>query len=298
MKHCFVVNPEAGKGEKKLHIIPLIEKICKKRNLDYEIYVTKAKRDAVQYVKVKAVEGEKIRFYACGGDGTLLEVANGAIGFENVEITHIPSGSGNDFVKYFGGVELFQKVENLIDGEAVEIDMIRCGDLYAINQCSMGLDAEIAMKQELFKKIPFISGHASYYSSIFYCLLKKINNIFTIKIDDEEEFTQNSLFCIAANSKWYGGGFYSAPLAEVNDGKLDFVIVKKTLGRLSLIPLISKFKAGEHLSWDITQYTKGNKLIIRSTTPAAVNLDGECFFATECTFEIVPNAMRFVLPKK
>ena len=74
------------------------------KNLDYVIYETKAHRDAIIFVKEYITEhpGEELRFYACGGDGTLFEVINGASGASNVEISCVPVGSGNDFLKYFG----------------------------------------------------------------------------------------------------------------------------------------------------------------------------------------------------
>ncbi|MFR3062231.1 MAG: diacylglycerol kinase family protein [Holdemanella porci] len=42
-----------------------------------------------------------MHLYVCGGDGTLHEVINGCAEKENVTISVIPIGTGNDFVKYF-----------------------------------------------------------------------------------------------------------------------------------------------------------------------------------------------------
>ena len=101
MKHIFVINPAAG-------AVDALEEIKKKVNseakgYDYEFYETKAPHDATEYIKSYcASHPEKVRFYACGGDGTLNEVVNGVVGFDNAEVGCIPSGSGNDFVKYYG----------------------------------------------------------------------------------------------------------------------------------------------------------------------------------------------------
>jgi diacylglycerol kinase family enzyme len=60
---------------------------------------------------------------------------------------------------------------------------------------------------------------------------------------------------------------------------------------------MSKYKRGEHLDWDITTFVRGKKLHIESKKPAAVNVDGECEYVTEATFEIIESGISFVVPK-
>lgn len=69
--------------------------------------------------------GESLRFYACGGDGTVNEVANGIIGYDNAAMSVIPVGTGNDFLKNFGGdMDKFRDAENLWDGPQFPMDAI------------------------------------------------------------------------------------------------------------------------------------------------------------------------------
>ena len=108
MKHIFLINPAAGKkGNSESIIRPQIEDYCGKNGLDYEIYVTKCQGDAQNYCAERAKSGEALRFYACGGDGTLYEVVNGVFGNPNCEVAVIPMGSGNDFIRLFGTKEQF-----------------------------------------------------------------------------------------------------------------------------------------------------------------------------------------------
>ena len=117
MKHIFLINPAAGKkGNAESIIRPQIEDYCGKAGLDYEIYVTKCQGDAQNYCREHAKSGEALRFYACGGDGTLYEVVNGAYGYPNCEVAVIPLGSGNDFVRLFGTKEQFCNVEAQVTG--------------------------------------------------------------------------------------------------------------------------------------------------------------------------------------
>jgi len=147
MKHVFIINPAAGKQDSTVEVAAAIRAVCVERGLDYDILTTEYPRHAVELVKKKAVEycGQAIRFYACGGDGTLNEVAAGAAGLANVSITHYPCGSGNDFIKLFGAdCQSFKKLENLIDGKDVALDYIESDCGVCINVFSVGLDARIA----------------------------------------------------------------------------------------------------------------------------------------------------------
>ena len=113
MKHLIIINPKAGVKDNSNKIIEEIKKVFE--NEEYTYYLTKGKKDATAYVKeyLKNNSLDKIRIYACGGDGTLNEVVNGAYGYSNAEVTCYPNGSGNDFLKTFGKLEKFMNFEDL-----------------------------------------------------------------------------------------------------------------------------------------------------------------------------------------
>lgn len=298
MKHIFVINPAAGQGKALDFIKPKIEWICKKFNLDYEIYVTEKKGDGIEFVDNMSRTGEEIRFYACGGDGTLYDVVNGAFGYPNVQIAVIPLGSGNDFIRLFGTKDEFMVLEDVVNGVPVSLDVIKCGNEIAINQCSMGMDAEVCAMQGKIKKFPLVTGEGAYYLGCLYAIARKFRNKFTVSIDDQEPFTKDCLFCFCGNSRWYGGGFKAAPNAQPDDNLLDFVIVESRVSRAKLVTLLNKYKRGEHLDWDITMFKRGRKLTIHSDKPAAVNVDGETKYVTDTSFEIIDNGIVFVVPAK
>lgn len=296
MKHIFVINPAAGQGKALDFIKPKIEEVCKKFSLEYELFITQKKGDGIEFVKNRAASGEELRFYACGGDGTLYEVVNGAYGFKNVQVAVIPLGSGNDFIRLFGSKEEYMVLENVVNGVPVEFDLIKCGDEIAINQCSMGMDAEVCAMQGTIKKFPLVTGEGAYYIGCLYALMRKFRNRFTIQIDDGEIIEKDCLFCFIGNSRWYGGGFMAAPKAYPDDQLLDFVTVESKLSRLKLATLLNKYKRGEHLDWDITDFRRGKKLVIHSEKPAAVNVDGETQYVTDASFELIEKGMVYVVP--
>lgn len=295
MKYVFIVNPVAGKG-KAGNYISEIETICKEKNVEFEVYVTTGVGDAKNYTRRLGEDGEETCVFACGGDGTLFEVINGSIGFGNIRVGTFPLGSGNDFVRNFGSKKDFLDVATQLDGASHKIDLIKCGEKYAISQCSMGLDAEVCAKQAAFKKLPMMSGEMAYTASLVYCFLTKSSNVFDISIDDGEFETYDLLFALCGNARYYGGGYKGIPLAVCDDGLLDFIIVRKDMPVIKFLKEMNNYKAGKHLEWDRTVFRRGKKMTVRSRKFSAVNVDGECEFVKERTFEILPGGVNFMFP--
>jgi diacylglycerol kinase (ATP) len=296
MRHIFIINPTAGKHSSEQLIRTEVEKYFTKNSGDYEIFVTNAPLHATEIAKYEAQKGDSMRLYACGGDGTLSEVVNGAAGFGNVEIACFPTGSGNDFIKNFGVKQDFLNIDALVNGKAMQVDLINYGEKLACNVCSVGFDAEVALNMVRFKNFPFMTGAMAYNISVIYCMLSKIKSHFEISIDNEEKYNENFLLAAAANGKWYGGGYKPAPLAQTNDGLLDFVLVQ-SVSRLKILKIINKYKCGEHLQFtDIVTYKKGKTIKIKSNKSFAVNIDGDCFYSKLIEFSIVKSGMKFVVP--
>lgn len=80
MKHIFIINPAAGKYDRTEEFSGKIAAACASRGLDYAIHVSEKPGDCRDAARRAAESGEEVRLYACGGDGTLNEVVNGAAG--------------------------------------------------------------------------------------------------------------------------------------------------------------------------------------------------------------------------
>ncbi len=294
MKHIFIVNPVSGKGKGAKEFIPVIQEYIRDHDFDAELYVTESSRDGMRYVEEKAKTGEEIRFYSCGGDGTLYEVVNGCYKYQNCQVANVPLGSGNDFCRLFGKNT---NIDDHVNGIPVKLDLIETEGAVAINECAMGLDSEVCAKQTDMKKIPGVSGELAYSIAAVYSLMGKFKNKFKITIDDTDVYEGDFLFCYIGNSRWYGGGYKAAPDAMPNDGFLDVVMVNWSKGRMGILPLLPKYKKGEHLGWDFTKLIRCKKVKIESPSPAAVNVDGECAYVTEREFKILEKAITFVVPR-
>ena len=75
MKHLFIINPAAGSCDRTESYTRQIQESCDKRGVDYRIEVSAAPGECTRLAREAAQTGEAIRIYACGGDGTLKEVA-------------------------------------------------------------------------------------------------------------------------------------------------------------------------------------------------------------------------------
>lgn len=80
MKHIFIINPRAGRKNGAAHLMDQIEALRRVHNLTCETVLTGRQGHAEEVARRAAESGEAVRLYACGGDGTLNEVLNGAAG--------------------------------------------------------------------------------------------------------------------------------------------------------------------------------------------------------------------------
>ena len=272
-------------------------------NFEYEIYVTKSKGDAKTFVK-EYLESHDVnviyRFYACGGDGTLHDVVNGAYGFKNVEVACYACGSGNDFIKnYKDRVASFSDLRKIIYGTPKEIDLLDVNGDACINILNCGFDGEVTFCMHKLRKLPLIKGPLAYNLAAVSSLLFKMNSYMSLTVDDEKLFEGKSLLAVCANGFCYGGGFYCAPEAKIDDGLMDLCFIKK-VSRFKAAGLMKVYKTGKHLQdpklEPLLIYKKCNRIVIDSNKPIAYAIDGEIFRKNHFDVKMVPKVIKFVVP--
>lgn len=296
MKHLFVINPAAGSRDRSADYAAEIRRVCGGRGLDYRIAVSQAPGECCRITREALLTGEEYRIYACGGDGTLNEVAAGAAGFANGAITVLPAGSGNDFVKIFNEPKAFFSLERLLDAEEAEFDLIRCNDDYALNICSVGLDARIGTDVSHYKRFPFLQGFRAYAASTVVNVIKGVAEHYVVEIDGEVIDGEQTFICVC-NGRFYGGGFNPVPQADPSDGLLDVLLVRK-VRRLEIPGVIGKYKNGQFARLPhLVQYRRVKSLTIRCDKPTPVNLDGELRLARTVRMSIAKEKVRFFYPR-
>ena len=296
MKHLFIINPAAGSRDQTAAYTKKIKAACDNRGLDYTIKVSKEPGDCTRLTKAAAQTGEEVRIYACGGDGTLNEVAAGAAGFPNAAITAFSGGSGNDFTKLFDDPDAFKNLDRLLESEEATFDLIRCNGDIAMNICSVGLDARIGTDVSNYKRIPLLSGFRAYAVSTVINLLRQISEHYVVELDGQvydDEFT----FICVCNGRFYGGGFNPVPEADPADGKLDVLLVKK-VNLLQVPGIIGKYKNGRYKELPhLISHFRTDSITIHCDKTTPINLDGELRTAEKATMCLAEEKLRFFYPK-
>lgn len=310
MKTVFIVNPKAGQGKRIDDIILSINETTAKLNADVEIYETKSVGDAENYVRDYCNTIGGARFIACGGDGTLSEVLNGAITCPDAEIGVVPMGTGNDFCRNFKNRENFNDVSMQILGYTEKCDAIKYKTVtadgerfgYCVNMFNIGFDCNVAVMTDEMKKRPFISGSMAYFLSILVNIIKKKGAELEIELDGEVMHRGALLLNSVANGSYCGGGIMSNPLASVQDGLLNINIIND-VSRATFIRILPYYMKGTHMELNniekIISNIKGKKLVVTPLNgEIKMSNDGEVIKAGRTEFEIIPNAFNFVIPSK
>ena len=300
MKHIFVINPAAGKTDASAEIQAKLKDFSS--SFDISFYETESHGDATGYVRsVCESTAEPVRFYACGGDGTLNEVVNGAVGFTHASVGCYPCGSGNDFVKYYGGSARFLDLGAQLNAREEEIDLIRVGERYAINATHFGFDSCVASVMNDVRHKKIIGGRNAYKTGVIVALVKAMKNDCAVVADGKLLNPKGKiLLCTIANGQYVGGSYKCAPRSSNKDGLLEVCLVHP-LSRFTFVRLMNDYKNGTHLDnpkFDShIVYCRASSVSVTAPDGFVYSMDGELYGQSQFTVEAVPRAIRFAVPE-
>ena len=294
MHHLFIINPAAGPKNSTA----ALEKQIAELTFDHRVLYTTAEGDAQRFTEDAAALGEPVRVYACGGDGTLNEVVNGAAGHDHVAVTNIPKGTGNDFLKIFGPDyrRLFYDIEALSVGPQAALDLMDCNGKLGIDVTCAGVDARIAAGVHRFKDLRFVSGIGAY-------ILSMINVVCTqglcrpmkVQMEDLEFDGEVAALCVC-NGRHYGGGFMPVPEAMPDDGVLDMLLVPK-VSLLTFARLVGNYAKGRYKDYpDLILARHGQEVTYSSPAGVIAVVDGEVMEDTSFTVRLSEKKVNFFYP--
>ena len=299
MKHVFIINPSAGKTDSRRRIYAMAGALRERHGLDVECMLTASAGHATALARGLAEGSGEVRLYACGGDGTVNEVANGIAGYANAAMTCIPVGTGNDFLKNFGAdYEKFLDAENLWDGAAQPLDLIDCNGRCCLTIACSGVDARIGESVHKFSAYPHMSGRGSYLVSVAVNgVFGRIGRRWTVWLDEEKIEDEFALVSVC-NGRYYGGGSTPVPEARMNDGVLHTVLVRN-VGKLRFARLFPTYSAGNYkeLPRELVRVSTAKVVRIHSDDGDITTcLDGESLHGRDVTLRLSEKKLSFFGP--
>jgi diacylglycerol kinase (ATP) len=256
---------------------------------------------------------------ACGGDGTINEVANGILeaGAKTTELGILPSGTGGDFRRTLQIPSRASDAARVLrTGKTRTIDAGRVTYInhdgeeesrFFLGVSSCGLSSKVIeqVKKESDGWVPqalrsrAFSGRLSFAAATLQKTLSSENTALRIQLDERTERRITVVnFCVA-NARYFGGGMKIAPEAKINDGQLDCIVI----GDLSALAILSngyKLYTGTHLNLEQVYQAHARRVLVRPAKEGqhvALEVDGELPGRLPASFEIIPGALPVRCPQ-
>lgn len=296
----IVVNPTAGRNRGR-RTAENVASNLRARGLDVTVTPTARTGDAERVAKEVSLN-EKRRpgcIVACGGDGTMQEVANAlaslrpSLGDACPVMGLAPAGRCNDFARALGvssGPAAIAEV--LACGEPGAIDLGLINDRYFCTVATVGVDAEVSSYVDSLR-MP-LSGTAAYlYGAI--CVLSTYRPR-ELRITGDFGVIEGPVFLASsANTSTYGGAIRIAPAAVPTDGMLDLCVIR-SVSRMRALRLLATVLAGRHGALPEVRFIPTRRFRIDSDEPLDMWADGERLGRTPASVEVAPGAVRVMLP--
>ncbi|MBC7901134.1 MAG: diacylglycerol kinase family lipid kinase [Saprospiraceae bacterium] len=313
MLPLVIVNPKSASGSTRENWSQLASDIRTHFGA-FSVAFTKCAGDGTRLAREACESGRKF-IIACGGDGTINEVANGILNSgQDVELGVLPSGTGGDFRRTLGMPQSPREAAKALrQGETKLIDVGKVtfqnhdnetASRYFLNVTSFGLAASIIERVKSNSALDWlpsssVRGKASFALSTLQEVIGLDAVTVRVQIDGREEKTLNTVnFCIA-NARFFGGGMKIAPDAKINDGFLDVINIGDIKTAKVLLKAYTLYN-GSHLDLSEVKSTLARRIVTRpmnSSDDVFIEVDGELPGKLPAIYEIVPNALRIRVPQ-
>jgi diacylglycerol kinase (ATP) len=290
-----IVNPASASGSTG-ETWPQIASDLRSQFGSFRVMFTKHRGDAAALAGDAARKGAKL-IIACGGDGTISEVANGILSSgKDVELGVLPSGTGGDFRKTLEIPTRTRDAARILGtGRTVRIDVGRVSytdkngndaTRYFVGVASCGMSTKVIQRVK--------DDKSSFATALLKTALQNTPVRLVVQLDDahDRQLTVSNL-CIA-NARYFGGGMKIAPDAKLTDGKFD-VIGVGDLNALQILTSAPRVYLGSHLSMPEVSHALARKVNVRPAdrgAEVALEIDGELPGRLPAMFQIIPEALR------
>jgi YegS/Rv2252/BmrU family lipid kinase len=285
---ALLVNPASGRG-RALEALPRVHAALDGLGATHRTVTTRSIDHAYEEAGRAAREGETV--LALGGDGLLRPLA-GALKHTDSALALIPCGRGNDLARVLGvPTDPAEATRLAVEGEERLLDVGNVEGTPFMGIASVGLDSDA---NRIANEAKLVKGNAVYVYSALRALAAWKPATFTVTVDGERH--QITGYSVAVgNSKAYGGGMLILPRAELDDGKLDVMLVKETSKLRCLIELPKIFK-GTHVDSEHVEFLRGEEIEVSADRPFVIYADGDPIGATPAIIRVERRCLRVIAP--
>jgi diacylglycerol kinase (ATP) len=289
----IILNPSSGKQltERK---VDYLTKLLLDDGYMIAKYMTKKKDDAMRET-IKTCKEDWDIIIACGGDGTVNEVAKGIAKSERkIPVAILSTGTVNDFANYMNIPnnvnDFFEMIKRR---KIVDIDIGKSGDDYFVNVAAGGILTNVGYQVQPEAKA--ILGRMAYYFEGLIELVREGLAPINVKFESEEYNSQEKiLLFLISNSSSIGGFKRLAPDADVLDGLLDVLIIKNS-DVPELANIFFNVLRGGHINHPNVIYFKTRDIKISSDKDISLDIDGEYGGKLPANFQVCSKAMKIFI---
>lgn len=288
-KARLIYNPTSGREEMR-RLLPHVLERLDRAGIETSCHATQGEGDATLEAADAVDRGYDI-IIAAGGDGTLNEVVNGMAGKSNLPPLGVfPLGTTNDFARAMGIPKRWEDYCDLvIENKTRPIDIGKANDRYFINIAGGGSLTQLTY--EVPSRLKTLIGQLAYYMKGIEKVASLSPTNLTIHAEGYDVLEGEFMLFLIANSNSVGGFEKLAPDAQIDDGLLDVIAVKKC-NLAEFIRLLSMALRGDHFNDPHVVYLKTKRMEVTSPDHVLLNLDGELGGELPGVFEILPRHLQ------
>ena len=298
MKRClFIVNPSSGQRSLQNNLDKLIGQLIIRQLVNHiDIFYT-AKKDDGYYKALKCNEKDYDFITVVGGDGTINEVVSGMVeSHKSIPLCILAAGTVNDFANYLNLPTDINGVCNLINNfHTVCCDVGKIDNHYFMNVAAGGLFSDVSFTVSKTDKKRL--GPLAYYLNGLANLPSQLNTNIELKIilDDINVIEEEAKMFMVTNTNRVGGFENIIPLADIQDGLLDLIIIKKC-SVTDLVALSKDYILKKHANSPFIAYFQAKKIEICSKQEVIIDIDGEKGSLLPVTIEVINQAINILIP--
>lgn len=295
----IIANPASGRSKHR-RMADIVATILKEKGIAANIVFTSHRGHAQQITEDACSQSTRPNCVAaCGGDGTVQEVARAlaknksTLGDNCPALGLIPSGRCNDFARALGiTADPIRIADILACGNEKAVDLGKINDRYFCTVATVGIDAEITRYVDRMR-MPLTGTIAYLYGAM--CVLARYKPRALQISGDFGRFDHPVFLASSANTSSYGGAIPIAPNADCTDGMLDLCVIDY-MSKFQALKIIPKVIRGQHIGHPNVRFVRTSRVEVESPEPLELWADGELMGQTPAVIEVVPKAVRVVIP--